>query len=440
MSATNPSASIETVAATPEQTRRYEALKTRRSTAGAEVLGKVEKFLRRFVAYPSEHARVAHVLWCAHAHSMDAWDSTPRIAFLSPEPGSGKTRALEITELLVPRPVLATNTTPAYLFRKVSDPEGRPTILFDEIDTIFGPKAKEHEEIRGMLNAGHRKGAVAGRCTLKGKVIVTEELPAYAAVALAGLGNLPDTILTRSIVIRMRRRAPNEIIEPFRRREHAEEGESIRMILAALMSEWDFDLECARPAMPAGLADRAADVWEPLLAIADLMGDEWSKRARVSAVSLVTDAMGASPSLGVRLLTDLRTVFGEAEQLATTEILDRLNALEDSPWSDLKGKPLDARRMANYVKQYGIQSTQVRLSADRTAKGYRRTDLHDAWIRYLPSSSQKKVTRETAERPELLPQAPIASETRVTPETNGHGCPRCGGEGCSWCDGYASDT
>ena len=66
----------------------------------------------------------------------------------------------------MPRPVHAVNTTPAYLFRKVSDDAGPPTILYDEIDTVFGPKAKDNEDIRGMLNAGHRNGAVAGRCVV----------------------------------------------------------------------------------------------------------------------------------------------------------------------------------------------------------------------------------------------------------------------------------
>ena len=122
---------------------------------------------------------------------MDAWESTPRLAFLSPEPGSGKTRALEVTEPLVPRPVEAVNVSPAYLFRKVGSEDGRPTILFDEIDTVFGPKAKDNEEIRGLLNAGHRKGAVAGRCIVVGKQVKTEEIPALRAVALAGLGNYP---------------------------------------------------------------------------------------------------------------------------------------------------------------------------------------------------------------------------------------------------------
>jgi hypothetical protein len=176
------------------ESRKYEP-----QPAGAVLLDDVASFLARFVVYPSEHAHVAHTLWIGHCWFLDCWESTPRIAFLSPEPGSGKSRALEVTEALVPRPVHQINGTPAYLFRKISDPLGPPTILYDECDTLFGPKAKEHEEVRGVINAGHRKGAVAGRCVVRGKVVETEELPAYCAVALAGLDDLPDTIMSRSV-------------------------------------------------------------------------------------------------------------------------------------------------------------------------------------------------------------------------------------------------
>lgn len=157
----------------------------------AQVIEEAYAFLGRFVSYPSEHAHVAHALWCVHTHLMDTWESTPRLAFLSAEPASGKTRALEITELLVPNPVLAVNVSPAYLFRKVGSEEGM-TLLYDEIDTVFGPKARENEELRGLLNAGYRKGAVAGRCVMRGNNVQTEEIQAYAAVAIAGLGWLPE--------------------------------------------------------------------------------------------------------------------------------------------------------------------------------------------------------------------------------------------------------
>lgn len=347
---------------------------------GAALLDDVERFLARFVAYPSDAARLAHVLWIAHTHRMDAWESTPRIAFLSPEPGSGKSRALEVTELLVPRPVHAVNTTPAYLFRKVSDEEGLPTILYDEIDTVFGPRAKDNEDIRGLLNAGHRKGAVAGRCVVRGVQVFTEELPAYCAVALAGLDDLPDTLMSRSIVIRMRRRGPNELVEPFRHRVHAREGYALRDRLTA----WSRTIPVgAWPEMPEGIEDRDADVWEALLTVADAAGGSWPHRARRDAVTLVTDGRAQSPSIGVRLLTDLRTVFGDADHLFTEDIVSALVDIEDAPWGDIRGKAIDARSLARRLSKYDVAPKTVRIG-DRTAKGYDRADLADAWSRYCP--------------------------------------------------------
>ena len=364
---------------------------------GAAVLGQIRDFLTRFVVYPSAHAAVAHALWIAHTHLMDVWDSTPRLAFLSPEPGSGKTRSLEVSELLVPRPISAVNATPAYLFRKVSAKEGPPTILFDEIDTIFGPKAKENEEVRGMLNAGHRRGATAGRCIIRGKEVLTEELPAFCAVAIAGLGNLPDTILSRAVIVRMRRRSPDEIVKPFRRRTEEAEGTRLRERLEVWTAAVRDRLTGVWPEMPLGIADRDADVWEPLLGVADAAGGEWPNLARVAAVALVAEAKESSPSLGVRLLADLRQVFGDHLALSTNTILEALVTMEEAPWADIKGSPINARRLSNYLKPYGVSSCTFR-DGSKTPKGYRREDLHDAWLRYLP-------------------QSPTASETSATPAT-----------------------
>jgi hypothetical protein len=358
---------------------------------GGRMLTNVYDFLGRFVAYPSEHARVAHALWIVHTHLMDRWESTPRLALLSPEPASGKTRALEITELLVPNPVSAVNVSPAYLFRKVGNEEG-VTILFDEIDTVFGPKAKENEEIRGLLNAGHRRGAVAGRCVVHGKQVVTEEIPAYAPVALAGLGWLPDTILSRSVIIRMRRRSQGEKVEQFRRRIHERQGHQVR----ALIQQWAQEAEIAWPELPPEIQDRDADVWEPLIAIADAVGGEWPPRARVAAVTLVAASKEIDPSLGIRLLADLRTVFGDREQMTTREVLQALNGLDEAPWGDLKGKPLDERGLARRLKQYSIKSKNLNLGGYDRPKGYDRDDLYDAWNRYLPAPPPSETTATSA--------------------------------------------
>ena len=340
--------------------------------------------------------RVAHALWIIHTHLMDRWDSTPRLAFLSPEPASGKSRALEVTELLVPNPVSAVNVSPAYLFRKVGCEEG-VTILFDEIDTVFGPKAKENEEIRGLLNAGHRRGAVAGRCVVHGKTVMTEEIPAYAPVALAGLGWLPDTIMSRSVIIRMRRRHQGENVEQFRRRIHLIDGNRVRASIEIWTKE--FPREVAWPPLPPEIQDRDADVWEPLIAIADAVGGDWPVRARSAAVALVSESKESEPSLGIRLLSDVRTIFGEFKEMATRAILAALHELAEAPWGDIRGKPLDERGLAGRLRQYGVKSKNIAVGSTRP-KGYVRADLHDAWVRYLPS-----------------PQSPATSATYATSAT-----------------------
>jgi hypothetical protein len=348
---------------------------------GAELLNDVTAFLGKFVAYPSEQAQIAHALWIAHTHFMSAWDSTPRIAFLSPEPGSGKTRALEISELLVPNAVETVNMSPAYLFRRIGAEVGLPTLLIDEVDALFTGKSQTSEDIRSLLNAGHRRGATVGRCVMHGKVAVTEECPSFCAVALAGLGYLPDTRMTRSVVIRMRRRAPQEKVEPYRRRDNLWEGETLRDRLSAWAEPMVDEMAKARPAMPPGVEDRAADCWEPLIAVADAAGGHWPEIARNAAVTLITAAREANPSLGIRLLADLRQIFVDKIELATERVLTALHELPEAPWANIKGKPLDSRGLARWLAKYEVKPKVLKSV---NLRGYRAEDLQDAWARYLP--------------------------------------------------------
>jgi hypothetical protein len=358
---------------------------------GAALLDEVEAFHRRFNVFPTEAAYVAVTLWDAHAHLLDSFDSTPRLAFLSPEPGSGKSRALEIVETLVPHPMVAVNASAAALFRAVSGVDGRPTILFDEIDTVFGPKAGDNEELRGFLNAGHRRTGVTYRCVGDGGNQTVQAFPSYTAVAVAGLGSLPDTILTRSVIIRMRRRARNETVEPFRARLHEAEGHKLRDRLARWAEQVGKQLTEAWPEMPDGVTDRPADVWEPLLAVADAAGGDWPKRARAACVDLVNASKANDKgSIGIRLLTDLRDhVFSGIDRLPTVAVLDRLCSLDESPWADMAGRPLDSRGLAKMLREYmtvenaPITARNIKSGAS-VMKGYYATDLHDAWQRYCP--------------------------------------------------------
>lgn len=380
---------------------------------GDVVLDELERFLKRYVAYPGDHEPVAHVLWIAHTWFMDAWESTPRLAFLSPEPGSGKSRALEVTEPFVPRPIHAVNATPAYLFRKVSDPEGRPTILFDEIDTVFGPKAKDNEDLRGLLNAGHRKGAMAGRCVIRGKEILTEELPAYSAVALAGLDDLPDTLMTRSVVVRMRRRKPGETVEPWRLRTCGPQAAKLANRLEAWAASVAHKAGQTWPDMPKGVEDRDADVWEALLAVADLAGGQWPQRARSAATALVAKSREKAPTIGVMLLRDIRTIFESSSvtRMPTEDLVERLGEIDESPWGDIRGKALDARGLSRRLAKYQVSPKLIRDGA-KVYRGYESSDFQDPWARYLPSR-QSPATAVTSVTP-LQDSAECNAVTLVT--------------------------
>jgi hypothetical protein len=184
----------------------------------------------------------------------------------------------------------------------------------------------------------------------------------------------------------MRRRAAHEKVTPFRRRIYVKEGNKLHNQLAAWAAGAVKEMTEARPVMPDGIEDHNADVWEALLAIAEAAGEHWPTRAQVAAVTLVTAAADKEPSLGIRLLSDLREIFGQAEQMTTAVILERLNNLSEAPWNDLKGKPLNDRMLATRLRQYGVKSRTLNLGGEARAKGYAREDLHDVWIRYLAPS------------------------------------------------------
>ncbi|MFJ8005562.1 DUF3631 domain-containing protein [Streptomyces fagopyri] len=375
---------------------------------GAALLDEVEAFHRRFNIFPSEHAYVAVVLWDAHAHLIDCFETTPRVAFLSPEPGSGKSRALEIVELLTPRPVATVSASANALYRLVDSAEGLPTVLFDEVDTIFGPKAGADEALRGFLNAGYRRIGGALRCVGDGSNQNAQVFGSYCAVAMAGIGSLPDTVLTRTVIVRMRKRAPNEKIEPYRQRTHEKQGHALRDRLAKWADTVRDRVANAWPEMPEGVTDRPADVWEPLLAVADAAGGNWPTRARAACVELISAAHdNDESSIGIRLLTDLRDkVFCGSDRMPTAVIIECLLRLDDGPWGDLDDKPINSRTLGRLLGQYvtaalkPIKSRGIRTPSG-FPKGYYAEDLADAWMRYCPPPPGESATSATSATPQV---------------------------------------
>ena len=356
------------------------------------LLGQIEELMRRFVVFATDHQVVAVVLWVAHSHAIDAADVTAYLHVHSAEKRSGKSRLLDVLELLVRVAWRVVTPTEAVTYRKIT--RDAPTLLLDEVDAIFGKGAKEHEGLRALLNAGFQRGTRVPRCV--GPKQDLQEFEVFCCKALAGIGGLPDTVADRSIPIRLRRRKASEPVARFRKREVKPTAGVLRDQLTAWASTAVDVLKDARPLMPGEISDRAEESWETLVAIADMAGGDWPARARRAAVALGTGSPeDGAESIGVRLLGDVRVVLaglGDPERVTTADLLTGLHGLEEAPWADWYGKPLGAEKLARTLREFDCKSRDIRTS-EGSKKGYYRAPLEDAFQRYLPGFTLS--TRDT---------------------------------------------
>jgi len=354
-------------------------------------------FLLRYVRFSSEAAPTTLALWIAHTHAFDAAYVTPYLQVTSPEKRSGKTRVLEVLELLVPDPLRVVSISEAALFRKVA--QGRVTLLFDEVDEVFDKRDRStrNEGLRALLNAGYREGAKVARCVGSGRRISIVEYSAFCPKALASIGSLPDTVADRSITIRMERKTSEERVSRFRFRVAQMDAEPIRESFGAWASRENTiqELRSAEPDVPEELDDRAAEGWEALIAIADMAGGSWPQQARRAAVELQTERVIAEvESYRILLLRHILEAFAESgSAIPATTLLDALTARDDGPWAKWWGRSLrvgnyqgPASELASMLAAFRIYPRDINSSSlySRSVRGYDAAGFVEAWTRYLP--------------------------------------------------------
>ncbi len=341
---------------------------------GGKLLDDLATAIRRHVVMPHSSADTA-ALWTVHSYFLDVVPISPRLAITSPEKQCGKTTLLDVLHRLVWRPLPIANASTSAIFRVVE--MQRPTLLIDEIETFL----PEKEELRGILNSGHRRGGSVIRTV--GEDFEPRSFSTYSACALALIGKLPGTITDRSVTIELQRRRLDELIEPFRfdRIEHLHR-------LARMAARWAMDnaerIRDADPDMPAGVFNRTADNWRPLLAIADAAGGEWSDRARRAVQCIAPSNDGRS--IGVRLLTDIRSIFAEQDldRIPSGKLVEALVILEGRPWAEWgkASKPITQNSLARLLAPFKIRPDGIRVGDD-TPKGYYCRQFADAFDRYL---------------------------------------------------------
>ena len=237
---------------------------------------------------------------------------------------------------------------------------------------------------------------------------------------LAGIGDLPDTILDRAVPSPMKPRAPHEHIEPFRERLVRPDARPLRDRLAAWTEPNLERLRAAWPEMPLGITDRAADLWEPLIALGDLAGGDWPELARRAASLMNSARVEARSEPRCPALADCRRAFDHRS-------IDRLTTGDSFGASNALTRHRGATCVGSHSTRAGSRTCsgaiEVHPGTHRfghsTKRGYLREDFHDAWIRYLsdPDVSDVSVVsdiqqgREAAEA-DGKPPLPSAEEAK----------------------------
>lgn len=350
------------------------------------------KFIGRYVVM-TDAQKIVLAVYAIHTHIAAHCQQTPYIFIHSPEPECGKSRLMEVLELLVEKPWMIVNPSDAVLFRKVH--QSMPTLLWDEIDAVFNPKsAQYHEEQRGMLDQGHRRHGRVPRFV--GDKVV--EFGVYCPKVFAGIGTLPDTLSRRSIPISLKRRAPDEPVDEFILADVEPVAERLRRRIAGWADRNGETVAATRPSgIPEGISDRMKEGCFSLFAIADVLGAGDDLRKALEEI-LCGDRLDSSQTMRMRLLADLRLIWAQEYQstgkarrfFSTDALLRRLSAFEESPWATYYGRGLEAKDIADLLHQYGLRPRLVNVKGERR-RGYRRNPhsgdagLADVWVRYLGS-------------------------------------------------------
>jgi hypothetical protein len=357
---------------------------------GADVLAAVAERIGHYVVMPPGGADIT-ALWCAHTHCYKSFMHTPRLTASSAEKQSGKTTLRDVCAEFVARPILTENTTCAVLFRLVSGQF--PTLLADEYDSWI----KDNEELRGILNAGHRRGAVVHRC--EGEDNEVRGFAVFAPVMLCGIGALPGTLHDRSIVIRLTRAKRGEIQSRFDSR-HVEVEIELRRKLARWIADHRVRIEACEPVLPETMFNRVADNWRPIFAIAEIAGGDWPARCVAAYRKLTNGEFEDVETLRVALLTDVQQIFagtwpsleeGEEpspiERIFSKNLCEKLADMKERPWPEVcKGKPITERWLARNLTAFGIRPKLLRIGDDGPARGYEAADFADTFVRYVENS------------------------------------------------------
>jgi putative DNA primase/helicase len=377
----------------------------------AELLTEIEGVITRHVVL-KDHAAAALAVWVLHTYVFELRDAVAYVAIESPEKRCGKTTLVSVLAAMAHKPLIASNITVGALFRAIDS--CRPTLFIDEADTFLAGNGT----MRGILNSGNtwrtayvlrlskakqHQPRSESRTVTPGEGVETglKRYSCWCPKVIALIGEVPDTIADRSIVVKLARKLTTEKCAPLTDLNTAE----IKAKCARFALDAGPSIAQCETIRGEGLNDRAADTFDSLYVIARHAGEEWERKLHAAAVALATSAQ--SENAGGGLLLDILSIFVESgrEKMFSRELAATLRNGEGGMRSmALEGSAIDEYRISKILRPYGIKPSTIRVGRE-VNKGYTSSDFLEALKRYVPRAEIDARIEELRHRSNLRLEA-----------------------------------
>jgi hypothetical protein len=352
-----------------------------------QILDDISALIRQYL-FCSEDQLTVLALWVVHTYGFEYFSVTPYLNILSPESQSGKTVCMSLLDLLCHKPWMPSGLTPARLISRIT--QSQPTLLLDNWDTFF--RASDAQSIVGFLNAGSAHGNRF--VTRPGNQESDKSI--FCPKAFAGQGRLPASLAGRCIPIVLQRRKPSEPALPFWRDIVFKDAIRLVQPIPAWLNRNAGALREAALNLLynswSGVARHQDDATAPLIAIGRVAGGKWARKAHNSLYRILRGCPPEPPTVGIQLLSDIRSFFRERQdppKIHTTPLLEHLNALEDRPWTKKKLTPNGLRLI---LQNFPIhRSSSQRIGKDNF-KGFTLQHFVKSWELYLSPLPSPRVT------------------------------------------------
>jgi hypothetical protein len=225
-----------------------------------------ERLLDKYIDFKDEGTSDVLGLWIMGTYLYPLFEAFPYIALMGPK-NSGKSKTIGLLARLAFNGRVTSNVSSASLFRMAEATRGMLGI--DEAERLANPRDPAAGDLRLLLNAGYKRGSPAIRCQGDDHQVV--EFEVYGPKVIASIKGVEDVLESRCILINMLRTSGHKgslIVS-----EYGEDWSAARHGLYCFTLQ---HFTCVRGRYLAGagtniLNNRQAELWRPLLSIADYL-------------------------------------------------------------------------------------------------------------------------------------------------------------------------